>query len=385
MDCDFHILAVSIGLCALLLAGCGGRSSGPDLGDWTRTTDALSLTNDLQVSETEHYFIGSIQDLDVTTDGRMVVLDGEATHLKILRPDATLLDTLGRQGQGPGEFQSPSTVEVARGDSIYVFDAASERRTVFTLSPSPSLVRSVATLREQGPRGTDAWGSLGTIRVLGDTLAARFRPYYAREEGYRQPAPATWRLMSEQGVLGDTLLQERRKHISISFAGQGVGVEPLPFDRSTQVAVGPDDRFYHGWTDSLQIQATALDHTTELIADIPTEPVPVTEADRDSALASIERTGIRQQFEDAMPTTKPAFTDLVVADDGRIWVERPAKTAEPDTTTWWVLNSESKTIHDVRVPSEVTIDVVQDGKVYGTTETENGAPALVRYHIETSS
>ena len=156
-------------------------------------------------------------------------------------------------------------------------------------------------------------------------------------------------------------------------------------DRSTQVAVGPDDRFYHGWTDSLQIQATALDHTTELIADIPTEPVPVTEADRDSALASIERTGIRQQFEDAMPTTKPAFTDLVVADDGRIWVERPAKTAEPDTTTWWVLNSESKTIHDVRVPSEVTIDVVQDGKVYGTTETENGAPALVRYHIETSS
>lgn len=113
--------------------------------------------------------------------------------------------------------------------------------------------------------------------------------------------------------------------------------------------------------------------------------MPVTEADRDSALASIERTGIRQQFEDAMPTTKPAFTDLVVADDGRIWVERPAKTAEPDTTTWWVLNSESKTIHDVRVPSEVTIDVVQDAKVYGTTETETGAPALVRYRIETSS
>jgi hypothetical protein len=368
----------------LLLAGCGGEDT-QEFGEWTRTTDALSLRKDLQISETENYFFGSIRDVDVTSTGRMVVLDGEATHLKVLRPDGTLIDTLGREGQGPGEFQFPNTVEVARDDSVYVFDPAPNRLTVFTPPPSLSLARSVTTQREQGPRGTDAWGALGTVRVLGDTLAVRFRPYYAREEGYRYPAPATWRLMSETGVLGDTLLHERRKHISISFEGQGVGIEALPFDRSTQIAVGPDDRFYHGWTDSLQVRATALDGTTEVIAHVPTESVPATEADRDSALAPIERADIRQQFADAFPQTKPAFTDLVVGDDGRLWVERPAKSASSDTVPWWILEPETQTIHQVRLPREVELEAVQDRKAYGKTTTEKGAPALVRYRVQPRS
>lgn len=369
-------------LFSLLLAACGDPEDAPSLGDWTIET--ASLRTDLQVSETENYFFGSIRDLDVTSKGRMVVLDGEATHLKVLRPHGSLLDTLGRAGQGPGEFQSPNTVEVARGDSVYVFDAEPNRLTVFTPPFSPSLARSVTICRDQGPRGTDAWGSLGTVRVLGDTLAARFHPYYAREEGYRYPAPATWRLLSETGVLGDTLLHERRKHISISFEGQGVGVEALPFDRLTLEATGPDGRLYHGWTDSLQVHATALDGTTEVIAHVPTPPVPVTAADRDSALSPIERTDIRQQFADAIPQTKPAFTDLVVADNGRLWVRRPTQTAEADTVSWWILAPDSKTIHQVRLPRDVELEVVQNGQAYGKTKTEIGAPAVVRYQIQKS-
>ncbi len=370
---------IIVGL-ALLLAGCGSNND-PSFGDWTLKTNELTLSEDLRVSETENYFIGSIQDLDVTTDGRMVVLDGEAAHLKVLRPDGSLLDTLGRRGQGPGEFQRPTTVEVARGDSIYVFDAGPERLTVFTLSPSPSMSRSVAIAREQGSRGTDAWGFLRTVRMLGDSLAARFWPYYAREEGYRQPAPVIWRSMSDEGVLGDTLLRERRAHISISFDGQGVGIEALPFDRKTVAAPGPNGRLYHGWTDSLQINATAPDGATEVIAHVPTEPVPVTAADRDSALTPIERADLREQFADAIPQTQPAFMDLVVADDGRLWVQRPADGPDAGTVAWWVLDPKTKTTHEVQLPANANLEVVRDGKAYGTTTTETGAPAVVRYTI----
>jgi len=300
----------------------------------------------------------------------------------VLPPDRTLLDTLGRQGEGPGEFQFPTTAEVARGDSIYVFDADPERLTVFTLSPTPSMARSVAITREQGPRGTDAWGRLQRVWMLGDTLAARFWPYYAREEGYRQPAPVIWRSLNQAGALGDTLVQERRPHISISFEGQGVGIESLPFDRKTVVAPGPNGRMYHGWTDSLQVRATTLDGTTEVVAQVPTDPVSVTAADRDSPLASIERSDIRKQFADEIPQTKPAFTDLVVAHDGRLWVRRPTEGPDAETTPWWVLEPGARTIHEIQLPTEVTLEVVRDGMAYGTTKTETGAPAVVRYRIE---
>jgi hypothetical protein len=376
------LLVFALCLC-LPLSGCGSdEDQTPDLGEWTLATDGRTLTDTLRVSETETYFFGSIQDFDVTTDGRMVVLDGEATHLKVLRPDGTLLDTLGRRGQAPGEFQHPSTAEVARGDSIYVFDPGTKRLTVFALSPTPSMARSVAIDREQGSRGTDAWGVLRGGRILDGTLAARFWPYYAREEGYRQPAHVVWRSMSEAGVLGDTLLHERRTHIAISFEGQGVGIEPLPFDRETVVAPGPDGRLYHGVTDSLQVHATTHDGTTTTVAHVPTEPVPVTAADRDSALARIERADIRKQFVDAMPPTKPAFTDLVVAGDGHLWVRRPTDGPDAETVAWWVLTLETKTIHEVQLPTDVSLEVVQNGKAYGTTTTDVGAPAVVRYRIE---
>jgi hypothetical protein len=147
------------------------------------------------------------------------------------------------------------------------------------------------------------------------------------------------------------------------------------------VAPGPDARLYHGSTDSLHLQATSLDGATEGLASVPADPVPVTEAARDSALQEYPEK-LRSTLRSALPETKPAFTDLVVADDGRLWVERPAKTAEPDTTSWWVLDSKSKIIQEVQLPSEVAIEVVQDGTVYGTTTTGAGTPALVRYRIE---
>jgi hypothetical protein len=219
----------------------------------------------------------------------------------------------------------------------------------------------------------------------GDFTPFHYDREYAREEGYRQPAPATWRRMNETGVLGDTLLQERRKHITISFAGQGVGIEALPFDRSTQVAFGPNARLYHGWTDSLQIHATSLDGTTKVIANVPTTPVPVTDADRDSALTELERTDIREQFNDAFPKTKPAFADFLVSDNDRLWVQRLRQDTQADTVPWWILAPDTKTIHQVRLPRQVELEVVRDGQAYGTTTTDTGAPALVRYRIDTNA
>lgn len=355
-----------------LLWGCGSEPD-TDLGAWTMTTGDLALEKELQVSETESYFFGSISDLDVTTEGQMVVLDGEATHLKILRPDGTLIDTLGREGQGPGEFQRPRSVDVARGDSVYVFDVLPDRLTVFTPPPSAERARSVTV---PGDRG-----AVTKVQVLGDRLAGRFTPGYTRKEGLRRPSPATWRVLRETGMPGGPLLKAQRRKVATSFKGSGAAIAYLPLGRVTRVAAGADSRLYHGLTDSLRVRATSLDGTTEAVATVPADPIPVTEADRDSALAEVEA-DIRRPIEAALPETKPAFTDLVVADDGRLWMERPAKGPDAETVPWWVLDPETKTIRELHVPSAVDLRVVQDGYAYGSTTTDTGAPAVVRYTIQ---
>ena len=357
----------------LIVAGCGGESENRNFGDWTLQDDELTLTQELQVSETDTYFLGSVQDLDVTTDGHMVVADREATHLKVLRPDGTLLDTLGRPGQGPGEFQGPTSVDVARGDSIYVFDNRVNRLTVFPPPPSAKRARSVVITSEVG--------NLVGLQVLGDRLVGEFTPGYTRKEGLYRPSPNSWHALDGTTVSRDSLLRVQRMKVATSFEGEGAAIAYLPFGRVTQVAPGPDGRFYHGINDSLRIRATSLDGTTQTVARIPADPVPITEAERDSALADIP-SAIRDPLVSNFPDTKPAFTDLVVADDGRLWVRRPPEGSDAETTSWWVLSPDQKTIHEVPLDADMDLEVIQDGHVYGTPTTDVGAPAVVRYRID---
>lgn len=67
------------------------------------------------------------------SDGRIVVADGGlSSRLAILAPDGGYLGRIGRNGDGPGEYRWITSLHVGPGDSLYVFDAARQRLSVFT-------------------------------------------------------------------------------------------------------------------------------------------------------------------------------------------------------------------------------------------------------------
>lgn len=357
------------------LAGCGsGGSDRVSLGDWTLDPGGVMLTEDLRVSETENFYFGSTSELDVTSDGYMVVADRSATKIKVLRPDGSLVDTLGREGQGPGEFDRLRSAQVARGDSVYAFDLQQSRVTVFSPGPAHEVARTLTIPREQG------W-ILG-VMVFDGYLVGDFNARSEPKDGVSAGPPQPLRVVSESGIPGDTILMSRQSRVAIATRDGGFRIHGLPFARRTLVETAPDGRVYTGWTDSLRISACGRDGRSETVADIPVELVPVTEAERDSVLNDIDHNGIRADVQSAMPNTKPPFTDLVVADDGRLWVQRPADDPDAETVAWWMLDPETKTIREVHLPPEVNVEVVQEGKAYGTTTTETGAPAVVRYTIQ---
>lgn len=115
---DFPLRLLVAPLLCGVLWGCGAEQTS-NLGEWTLRRSGLTLTENLRVSETKEFYFGSIRNLDVTSGGHIVVADPRAHDIKVLRPNGTLLDTLGGPGEGPGEFQRLRGVQVARGDSIY--------------------------------------------------------------------------------------------------------------------------------------------------------------------------------------------------------------------------------------------------------------------------
>jgi hypothetical protein len=363
-------------LCALvfLISGCGDAGDEPSYGEWT-VSDSLRLSQDLLVGEAENFYFGTVADLNVTSEGHMVVADRQAHNIKVLHPDGTLLDTLGGPGEGPGEFQQLTSVQIARGDSLYAYDVRRSRLTVFAPDSPYEMARTLTVHRDAG-FPVKVW-------VLTDGFLAMYSsPMTDPEEGVSRPSSRTVRWVDGSGEPQDTLLTyPGPKMVTVKSDGGGFRVRTIPFSRTVKVEVGPDGTPYYGTTDSLHIQTRTPDGGTKGVASLSTEPVPLTEAARDSALSLLDGE-MRSMVAPALPETKPLFTEFTVADDGRIWIKGSTVHSTSENAPWLVVNPDTKTIRPTRLPREVEITAVQNGTAYGITRTNAGAPAVVRYQIE---
>lgn len=358
----------------LLLAGCGSGSSDPDPGDWTHDKNELTLTENLRVSEGENFYFGRIADVAVADDGRIYVADAEAHHVKVLSPDGTLQDTVGTRGDGPGEFRHLLKLSVARGDSLYVLDGADGRVHVFT--PEGTFERGFLSGSDQGfpikmmiPDGTGASSESAFFFVYSPGARAVVQ----------DDAQMVVRTVRPGGAIDGTLFTTPPYQMtSKELANGGKLFLNVPFTPFPHYALGPTGRVHHAYGDSLNVTAYAPTGQPERTVRVPFESTPpVTDSEIADALA--DRTRGKQQVRSQIPDSKPAFTQFLVDGEGRYWFGRP--TANSDSTAWWVAAPETKRVVTDTLPSKVRILSVQNGRAYGLTTTEMGAPALVRYRV----
>ena len=139
-----HTLFIwTIGLCGL---GAGGlRAAGPpvvensDHGLWDDAPrQTFQILEDLVLgSEDGDDAFGRIMDVAVDSHGRWVVLDQGFCEVKIYDPDELTMKTIGRKGEGPGEFSVPTALGLDAKDDIYV---ASQGGRVAVFAPDGELI-----------------------------------------------------------------------------------------------------------------------------------------------------------------------------------------------------------------------------------------------------
>jgi len=90
------------------------------------------------------YQFGRIANYQALSDGRIVVLDGMERHLRFFSSDGRYERTVGREGQGPGEFGSGAVwLNLGPGDTLVVLDRANRRGNV--IAPDGTWLESFST------------------------------------------------------------------------------------------------------------------------------------------------------------------------------------------------------------------------------------------------
>jgi hypothetical protein len=184
----------SIGLlAAIALLGC---AAGEEVGFTVRDSAGIRIVENSRAAwnEAERWTIAAQPTVDIGggdaagahllhqvysarrfVDGRIAVPNGATADVRIFDSAGRHLSTIGRRGQGPGEFRAPWRIMEGPGDTIVVLDIGRGFR--FNLfAPDGSFVRSFTTpVSRQGAEGTVliGWFADGSSLVRRHELESR--------------------------------------------------------------------------------------------------------------------------------------------------------------------------------------------------------------------
>lgn len=165
-------------LTALTMLACGGsgESGSASLpGSPVEGTPHAELgivnTIGIELGDTSYVF-GRITDVVPTGGGGAVVLDITTMNLRRYGADGTIMETTGRNGSGPGEFQMPRGMALLENGRLAVSDMAGGQIVVF--GDSLEWIRNITGFYPRPPF---------TLRSAGDSSFVGMLPAFDREAG----------------------------------------------------------------------------------------------------------------------------------------------------------------------------------------------------------
>lgn len=402
------LTALPVATLALLTAACGGAGSDAETGP-TATRDSAGVTivdNGAPAwPEGGGFVVEPAPDVESETegqpeatleqparalrmaDGSWVVLDGQARTVKRYGADGSYLGALGRQGEGPGEFQAPIFLGQWLGDSLVTFDILTRRWQVF--GPDLAFARQQVVEWEIGP-GRPLPPQPQGVFADGTILARQgTRPEFPFEGTAGEVRQDSVRLvrLALDGTEVDSLgvwPSGQTFGVELTFGGNSMLVpSQVPLAPMIGVAVA-GTRAYIGAGQRWEI--VVLDGTgqVERIVRREVPALPVEAALRDSAREAILDVlsglrGLPPQLDSAMreavrnspfPDHQPAHGRLLVDEEGFIWVEGAAGlvpgSTQPGSGTWSVLSPEGIYQGDVAMPEGLGVLAIGRDWVVGS-------------------
>lgn len=247
------------------------------------------------------YTFGLITDLAVRRDGTIYVADVRVPVIHRYDPTGEHLGTIGREGEGPGEYRRPVGLETLSDGSLALWDYGNRRIGVY--GPDGDFRRS-----HRVPTG----------------LISAHRMFYAdtADHFYVRTALFTSGMPPDQGLI--RLSPEGSVLDTVMFPNRGDD-GPMEFARETLSAWTPHRALVVGENDEYSFTIHRADGTTVTVTR-QARPVRVKSGEREWWEARSERWerehADRGEDLAPIPETKPAFEALSVDEAGRIWVRR---------------------------------------------------------------
>lgn len=315
-------------------------------------------------------------------DGYVYILDYRANNIKKFDASGKYAATIGRKGQGPGEFNMPFGMTVAN-DRLIIWDMGNIRLSTFSLEGE--FIKSVKILRSEGiPQKMRALPS-GNIVIEKEIIffGESDKPQECLIEVY---SPDLEKL---KAVYTQEVWRNKYMRLEGMFSNIIQPFSPLVYwDASPdgKIVIGFSKEYKIEFHDSQKGIVSSFTHSYR--------PVRVNDKDKEKFFAGMSYTtsggGVTQGAPDHIvknthfPKTKPAFQQIVVDSEGNILVRVYHENREEERKLFDAFDSEGKFIGIVQIKGEVIFPyrtVIQDRTFWLPQADEEGLYKIVKYRI----
>jgi hypothetical protein len=314
-------------------------------------------------------------------DGRIVVANGGSSELRYFDPRGRYLESAGRKGGGPGEFEGVGAPTVIGTDSIAVYDWNLRRISLW--DPDGDFVRSFGI---QFPSGSPV--AVGPLDD-GSWLFTKGFAFSPSEISTVVRDTAAYFRFDQAGELIDSIGRFPSYELFLQGSSQAAWATSLPFGRSFATAVAPAG-FYHGITDRYQILRYTVAGDLERVIRKHHQPIAVRDADiEDYKAERLEgasndnwRRRLERMFSEIpVPSTLPAFQTFEVDALGYLWVaeyERPGA----DVQRWNVFDAEGLLLGTVVTPAGLQVHQIGADFLLASWRDDLGVEHVRLYDLE---
>lgn len=311
----------------------------------------------------EDIVFGIINRVLLDSSGNIYLLDAQLSEVKVFAPDGTLLQILGRQGDGPGEFRGPTDMALLPDGTLGVMQAFPGQVVKLNLDNTDA---GVWTL---GDPTAGAFYIMRGLRVGGDNIVAG---------GTQQHIDQAAGLVTRETFLS-SLTPDGLRDVTYTTHSFELKFQELRFDEK-DIIDGADRRYDVGPDGTVAVGIPRNEYEVSLYAPDGT-PKLVFSREYESWVRDERANGIWQRIMEGIQAqqpgnapvsweeTEPDIEFLRVAADGNIWVlNSRAMWASPAGvfTTYDVFDPAGKFVEQVNIVCDG--DARQDFLLFAGTD-----------------
>jgi len=304
----------------------------------------------------------------IDSEGNICIFDSQDFSIKVFSPEGTFVKSIGRQGEGPGEFQSIGPMKFFPDGRLLVLDWRTRRTSFF--DPKGKFQNSYPWRNNH----------FECFWITENSLTIDEFIYGEKTQLFVKTFDFTGKEIKSIGEF-----KPRRPKIltegGMSFA---MGIPYTP--HSILCADPARELLYHCMNDNYMIEV--FDEGGNLIRklDRPYTPVPYTsEEQQEFRKQADERpdTPFSKMVKDMMlPSIKTITERMLVDDQGNLWVKTFEKKKQGERTylAYDIFNPEG--LYEARIWSDIRPQIFKDNKVYTLeTDEETGFRTAKRYRV----